>query len=60
MANKELYLDEKTGLYLEREIKFEKKERATRDYWRAYFAQEEISEEEFREEYSKYKRPLDS
>jgi hypothetical protein len=59
-VSKELYQDEKTGLWLEREIKFEKKDKMTRDEWRAYFAQEEISEQEFRDEYSKYKRPLDS
>lgn len=56
----ELYQDEKTGIWLEREVKFEKRERMTRAEWRAYFSDEEISEEEFRDEYTKYKRPLDA
>lgn len=60
MPKKEIYQDEKTGLWLEREVKIEKKDKMTRQEWRCYFAEEEISEEEFRAEYSKYKRPLDA
>ena len=60
MANKELYQDEKTGLWLEREVKIEKRERMTRDEWRAWYAVEEITEEEFRNEYAQYRRPLDA
>ena len=60
MPTKELYQDEKTGLWLEREVKIEKRERMRRDEWRAYFADEEISEDEFRNEYARYKRPLDA
>ena len=48
------------GILIEEEVKFEKLEFMTRDQWRAYFAQEEITEEQFKEEYTKYKRPLDS
>lgn len=48
------------GILIEEEIKFEKREQMTRDEWRAYFAQEEITEEQFRDEYCIYKRPLDS
>jgi len=60
MPKKEIYQDEKTGLYLEREVKFEKREKMSRQEWRCYFADEEISEQEFRDEYAKYKRPLDA
>lgn len=60
MTKRELYLDEKTGLWLERDLKVEKRERMSRDEWRAWYASEEITEEQFREEYARYRRPLDS
>lgn len=60
MSKKELYQDEKTGLWLEREVKFEKRERMTREEWRAWFGIEEITEEEFKNEYRQYRRPLDA
>lgn len=60
MPKKELYQDEKTGLWLEREAKFEKRETMTREEWRAWFAIEEITEEEFKNEYRQYRRPLDA
>jgi uncharacterized membrane protein len=49
-----------SGLWVEDDSPMEKPERATRDEWRAYFAQEEITEEEFRREYEVYRRPLDA
>ena len=60
MTKRELYLDEKTGLWLERDLQVEKRERMTRDEWRAWYAAEEITEEQFRDEYARYRRPLDA
>ena len=56
---REMVLDEATGLWLERDVEFVKRERMSRAEWRAWFAIEEITEEEFKDEYSRYRRPLD-
>ena len=56
----ELYQDEKTGLYLERQVKMEKRERMTLNEWRAYYADAEFTEEEFIEFCTKFRRPPDA
>ena len=56
---REMVLDEATGLWLEKDVEFVKRERMSRAEWRAWFAIEEITEEEFKDEYSRYRRPLD-
>jgi hypothetical protein len=50
----------KNGIIIQEEVEFEKREFMTRQEWRCYFALEEINEEEYKNEYAKYKRPLDS
>lgn len=47
------------GILIEKEVEFEKREKMTRAEWRAWFAIEEITEEQFKTEYATYKRPLD-
>ena len=50
MSKKELYQDEATGLWLEREVQFEKRERMTRREWAVWFDQEEIDEQSYIQE----------
>lgn len=57
---RELVLDEATGLWLEKDVEFVKRERMTREEWRAWHALEEITEDQFKEEYKIYRRPLDA
>lgn len=47
MTKKELYQDEATGLWLERDIKFEKRETMTRREWAVWFDMEEIDEQTY-------------
>lgn len=49
-----------TGIWLEEEAPFEKRDKMTLDEWRAYYAQLEITEEEYLEMCLKYQRPLDA
>jgi len=56
---RELVLDEATGLWLEKDVEFVKRERMTRQEWRVWHSIEEITEEEFKDEYRQYRRPLD-
>ena len=56
MAN---YKENEFGILIEQEEVFEKREKMSRAEWRAYYAWEEITEEQFRAEYVKFKRPLD-
>ena len=45
--NREIYLDEKTGLYLERDVEFIKRDRMTRREWAIWFDLEEIDEDSY-------------
>lgn len=47
------------GLWIEHEVEFEKREKMTRKEWKVWFAQEEISEDEFRQEMKTFQWPLD-
>jgi len=47
------------GLWIEEEIEFEKRDRMTRKEWKVWFAQEEITEDEFRKEMMDFQWPLD-
>lgn len=50
MSKKELYQDEATGIWLEREVKFEKRDRMTRREWAIWFDMEEIDEQSYIQE----------
>lgn len=56
---RELVLDDATGLWLEKDVEFVKRERMTRQEWRVWHSIEEITEEEFKDEYRQFRRPLD-
>jgi len=58
--SKSQWVENEFGILIEEEFKFEKRDKMTREEWRAYFSQEEISEDEFKAEYAKYRRPLDA
>lgn len=52
----EIVLDQATGLYLQKEIEFVKRERMTLSEWRAWYGLNEFTEEEFLEIAKNYRK----
>jgi hypothetical protein len=53
---RELVLDSATGLWLEKDVEFEKREKMTLQEWRVYYGLSEFTEEEFLEIAKNYRK----